>query len=149
MKYGTLVVVIFLCIVCDAPDDGGSALTSFPTVTQVTFGSSWTNSCVTDTGRTFDSTEDTTIYYEIMLDSVTGRFYQIRKEWIYSSNTLFTSMVMVPDSTLRICGQFCRFDQDTLSNGNYELLCKCLADSSGEYVDIDSDSSVSWTFTLQ
>lgn len=143
-----LIILVTIIVYCEEekPPEG-EGVTALPKISSITFGTGWSasDSTVTDTGRTFSSTTDK-IYYEIKFDLMLVNWFSIKNIWRRGNDTLLSSVSIIPFGTKRICGEFRKYNGDTLGLGTYKLSVFYL---DGTYVEASYGDNVNQTFIIQ
>lgn len=146
-----LIILIFAMFQCDKDEteDGGTGITELPTISEITFGSSWRagDSTISDTGRIFAPTD--TIRYQVKFDSVLVNDFMVKKVWRRNDTLLFSSVVLVPYATKRICGELRRYDSQNLETGTYNISVLYFRADTAGYDSARYKTGVNRNFTIQ
>ncbi len=142
------IIIILSSIVCDEdPPPEGHGVAVLPKIGSITFGTGWnaSDSTVSDTGRFFSPTI-TKVYYQIKFDSMLVNWFSIKNVWTRGSDTLLSSVSIIPSGTTRLCGEFCKYNADTLGLGTYKLAVFYFDTT---YTPARYGDTVNQTFTIQ
>lgn len=145
MKKKTVIIFCLLILLelhCgeDETEDVETGYTALPQISSIIFGNGWSvaESAMTDTATTF-STSDTVIYYDVRFDSTLMTYYMIKKIWDRKlgtdSTNLFTAVCLIPEGSIRICGEFRRYDFSSMSGATYYISLEYFSLVETSYVD--------------
>jgi len=146
-----LIIFILLVLQCgkDETEDTETGVTKLPVISEITFGSGWRNidSSITNIDTIFSPFD--TVYYEVIFDTVLVNNFMVKKVWRRDDILLFSSVVLVPGGTKRICGEIRRYDGQNLETGTYELSILYFKSDIADYDSAEYDSGVNRNFDIQ
>jgi len=146
-----LVIFVLLILQCgkDETEDEETGITELRPISEITFGSGWNDadSTVADTGRTFSPID--TIRYQVKFDSVVGNWFMVKKVWKRNDTLLFSSVVLIPDGTKRICGEIRHYDGQNLETGTYKISILYFRADTACYDSAKYNTGVNRNFVIQ
>lgn len=151
-RLSLILIIFFLSMFhCDKDKtvDEETGITELPPISAITFGSSWNDvdSTVADTGRTFSPID--TIRYQVKFDSVLVNWFMIKKVWRRNDTLLFSSVVLIPAGTKRICGEIRHYDGQNLETGTYKISILYFRADTACYDSAKYNTGVNRNFTIQ